>query len=502
MKIKQLVLALAACAFGSFVSAETITVSGIGKSPIGEDIALTRSQALQAAKRDALVAAVNKLNGPRAANDPKAQAAIDTMLSQLGDDVIADQSGSTDAAKNFVLKITLSIEDLQLRQLLQDAGIAKTTSRQFPVLIVMDEFFTTATDKTKPLRELVEFSSDRGSSYSVADKESANSNYSASSTSASSSQEERDVAMVADDGQTTVAARGKKKKKSASVNDQSESASAAYSRDNSVSASEHDKVTFKKLVEYQPQNVGPDKQNFTYSALLREAGKYDLNFIDNDLFRSKYFKTGKPLTLEELQNGPELARYVQAARDFKADYFMVGNSIIIQGKVDDSTGQYTCDGLVSLKSYSTEDGTALASDARTESASGNSPDQCRVNVANKLAKFVGSTVGSAIGNYWRQRDTYGREYTVRLVSLLGKLSEDNKDDFADALEKIKGVQNKVVVRRSDRQNYEVSITYKGDSDLAREIRRAAKEKEGFGKIGRKTDGTTMMFCLEGDCPEK
>lgn len=502
MKLKKIALALAASALCSLAGAETITVSGIGKAPIGEDIALTRSQALNAAKRDALVAAVNKLNGPRAANDPKVQAAIDSMLTQLGDEVIADQSGSTDGAKNFVLRLTLAIDDLQLRQLLQDGGIAKTTSRQYPVLIVMDEFFTTATDKTKPLRELTEFSAESSSRLSVADRENASLNASASRTRASSSHEDSDNAVVADDGQTTVAARGKKKKKSASVSDENASVNASYSRDNSVDAASSDKVSFRKLVEYQPQNVGPDKQNFTYAALLREAGKYDLNFIDNDLFRSKYFRTGKPLTLEELQNGPELARYVAAARDFKADYFMVGNSIIIQGKIDDSTGQYTCDGLVSLKSYSTEDGTALAADARTESAAGNSPDQCRVNVANKLAKFVGSTVGSAIGNYWRQRETYGREYTVRLVSLLGKLSEDNKDDFADALESIKGVQNKIVVRRSDRQNYEVSITYKGDGDLAREIRRNAKDKDGFAKLGRKTDGTTMQFCLEGDCPEK
>ena len=502
MKLKKIALALAASALCSLAAAETITVSGIGKAPIGEDISLTRSQALNAAKRDALVAAVNKLNGPRASNDPKVQAAIDSMLTQLGDDIIVDQSGSTDGAKNFVLRLTLAIDDLQLRQLLQDGGIAKTTSRQYPVLIVMDEFFTTATDKTKPLRELTEFSAESSSRLSVADRENAAVNASASRTRASSSHEDSDNAVVADDGQTTVASRGKKKKKSASVSDENASVNASYSRDNSVDAASSDKVSFKKLVEYQPQNVGPDKQNFTYAALLREAGKYDLNFIDNDLFRSRYFRTGKPLTLEELQNGPELARYVAAARDFKADYFMVGNSIIIQGKIDDSTGQYTCDGLVSLKSYSTEDGTALASDARTESASGNSPDQCRVNVANKMAKFVGSTVGSAIGNYWRQREAYGREYTVRLVSLLGKLSEDNKDDFADALEAIKGVQNKIVVRRSDRQSYEVSITYKGDGDLAREIRRSARDKEGFAKLGRKTDGTTMQFCLEGDCPEK
>lgn len=502
MQLKTLVTALALFGLSLPVQAELIKVSGIGRAPIGEDIALTRSTAMQAARRDALVAAVNKLNGPRAANDPRVQAAIDAMLRQIGDEVIVEQSGSTDGAKNFVMRLTLAIDDLQLRQLLQDTGIAKTTARQYPVLIVMDEFFTTATDKMRPLRELTEFSAESSTRSSVKDQESASDQYSSSSTSATSSSEEGERTVVADDGETTVAAKGRGKRRAAAVNDSEESAGSAYSRDNSQEHSESDKLSFRKLVEYQPQNVGPDKQNFTYAALLREAGKYDLAFIDNDLFRSKYFRTGKPLTLEELQNGPELARYVAAAREQKADYFMIGNSIIIQGKKDKATGEFGCDGLVSIKSYATEDGAVLASDARTESASGNSPDQCRVNVANKLARFVGSTLGASIHHYWRQREAYGREYSVRLVSLLGRLTDDQKDDFADALEGIKGVQNKIVVRRSDRQTFEVNITYKGDADLGREIRRAARELEGFAKMGRKADGSSLQFCLEGDCPDR
>ncbi len=481
-------------------AAETLSISGTGRVPIGENVAHTRQAALHAAKRAALVAAVNKLNGPKAAQDPQVQEAIDTMLEQVGDDLIAEQNASTDANRQFVLRVTLAFDALKLRQMLQDAGIASTTARQFPILVVMDEFFTTATDKTKPLRELVEFRSDRASSFSQADRASFDSANASSSSSAMAGREHRAAAVAADNGQVAVAARSQQSAQYAAQSQRSASERVSASRDNSVAASSQESVAFRKLVEYQPQNVGPDAVNYTYAALLREGNQFDLSLLDNDLFRSRYLKNAQPLTLAALQQGTGLGRYVQAAREFKADYFMAGNAIIIQGPVDPSTGQVTCDGLVSLKAYSTEDGHVLAADARTESASGNSADQCRVNVSNKLARFVGSTLGSSIHGFWRQRQTYGREYTIRLVSLKGQLSEDHRDDFADALETLQGVQNKIQVRRSDRQGYEVMLTYKGDADLAREIRRAVRDKRGFSNMGRKMDGTTMLFCLESDCP--
>jgi hypothetical protein len=502
MKLKHLTAALLCAGLISTAHAETISVSGVGKAPITADVALTRTQAMEQAKRDALTQAINKMNGPRAANDPKVQAAIDTISKQIGDDLIADQTASRDAANNFVVRLTLSIDDLKLRQLLQDAGIASTTARNFPILIVMDEFFTTATDKTKPLKELVEYSHDKSKSFAANDKASQFSKESGSETSAYSQKTDVSKAAVSDGYYGTSAASAKGTQSTAAVSDASYNAEQGSSSETSVKAEQKDVVSFKKLVEYQPQNVGPDKQNYTYAALLRQAAKYDLAMIDSDLFKSKYL-TGKPLTIEEMQAGREFARYIDAARsDAKADYFMVGSSVIIQGPKNPATGQFTCDGLVTLKAYSTEDGSTLTADARTESASGNSPDQCRVNVANKMANFVGSTVGSTIGNFWRQRETYGREYTISLVSLLSNLPENAKDDFADALDSIKGVQGSAKERRSDKSVYEVSLTYKGDKSISREINAALKKVPGFEKAGRAVKGTSIRVCLEGPCPDK
>lgn len=493
--------------------AEEITVSGIGKAAITPDIAVTREGSMRAAKRDAVVAAITKLNGSTASNDPKIQAAIDQIVIQIGDDKISDQTNSKDGANNFVTKVTLRMDELEFRKLVQDHGIASTAARNYPILIVMDEFFTTPTDHQKPLRELVEYSHDKtgtldashssAESSSSADSASSSGTYAGASSFAASGSSSGAISVDGNyaSGHRSGSASGSVREKSSSTSDSNNQSSSASSNDDKLFAQKKDVVNFKKLVEYQPQNVGPDKNNYTYTAIVREANKFDLNLIDNDLFRSKYF-TGKPLTMDEIQNSSELSRYVAAARDSKADYFMVGNTVIINNGQSAATGTFVCDGLATLKVYSTEDGTILATDARSESASGNSPDQCRANVANKLAGFVGTTLGSTIQNYWRQREEYGREYNVRLVSLLGNLSDDNKDAFAEALEKMDGVKSKIIDRKSTRSEYEIALTYKSDKSISREIGSTLKKVAAFKSVGRKTDGTTIKVCLEGPCPEK
>jgi hypothetical protein len=512
LKKISLALGLAACCAAPAL-AEEITVSGIGKAAITPDIALTRESALRAAKREAVVAAVTKLNGSTAANDPKVQAAVDRIVVQIGDDKIYDQTSSRDAANNFVTKVSLRLDDLELRKLVQDAGIASTAARNYPILIVMDEFFTTPTDQQKPLRELVEYSHDRTATLDAkhADSESA-----ASSASSSSSANHDGASSFSAGGSASAAfadstgsgnghhsahASGAAKESSNSQSADSAHSSSSASSSDALFQQKKDVVNFKKLVEYQPRNAGPESNNYTYAAVVREAGKYDLNLLDNDLFRSRYF-TGKPLTMEEMQNSSELTRYVAAARDNKADYFMVGNTVIINNGKNPDTGTFVCDGLVTLKAYSTEDGSILTTDARSESASGESPDKCRSNVANKLAGFVGSTLGSTIQNFWRQREEYGREYNVRLVSLLGNLSDDNKDAFAEALEKMDGLKSKVIDRKSTRSEYEVAFTYKGDKSVSREIGSALRKVAAFKSAGRKSDGTSIKVCLEGPCPDK
>ena len=86
MKKKSLVMAMTLLSplMSLCVQAETLTVSGIGKAPITADAALTRTESLLSAKRDAIIQLVNKINGPRSADDPAIQAKLDLSQTNRG----------------------------------------------------------------------------------------------------------------------------------------------------------------------------------------------------------------------------------------------------------------------------------------------------------------------------------------------------------------------------------------------------------------------------------
>lgn len=497
----------------SVALAEVLNFSGEGKAPITPNISETRAESLRLAKRAAIIAAVNKMNGPTASNDPKVQEAIEKIVVQIGDDKIADQTNAKDAANNFVTRLTIRMDDLEFRKLLQDQGIASTADRNFPILIVMDEFFSTPTDNNKPLRELVEYSHDKtdtaesslaaAESSSSANSSSSKSAYDGAANYAGSRSSSGSVGGYGYDGgysasgRQSASASGSSREKSANASDSSSQASASASLDAKSFDQKKDLVNYKKLIEYQPQNVGPSDKNLTYTAIVREAMKYDLRLLDNDKFRSKYF-TGKPMTIQELQNSSELSRYVDAARDNKADYFMVGNTIIQNSGMKD--GQYVCSGQVTIKAYSTEDGSILTADTRGETAIGINPDDCRGNVANKLAGFVGATVGSSIKDFTRQREVSGREFNIQLVSLLGNLTGRTTSSFSKAISSIKGINSKLNVRKSTNKEYEVSLTYKGDEPLSDLMGGAIDTVAALKSADWIVNGTTIKVCLEGKCP--
>ena len=101
-----------------------------------------------------------------------------------------------------------------------------------------------------------------------------------------------------------------------------------------IHAEDHDNVSFKSLVKYQPQGSAPETLNLTYGALVGQLQDYDLRVFDNDIFRSRYFKD-KPLTLDQMVNGSELSRYGEFAKtEANADFFLAGTSVIVDtGKI-------------------------------------------------------------------------------------------------------------------------------------------------------------------------
>lgn len=517
-----LLAAALACAAAPAFAAELV-ISGEGAAPITADIALTRETSQLAAKKAAVLAAIKKVNGPQAGDDPKVRAALEEIVQQVGNDAIRDISTRRDAANNFVTSLKLVMDDKDFRKLVSDAGIGVKTANSYPVLVVMDEYFTTPTDLNKPLREVVEYFSDKSTHYkenlqaaaqssasaSASESSAQRSNFAAQGSASASANERAYVntynGVGAASGQYSAsksyAASGAAASASQSAS-QSQSQESA-SLNHAVDAGQNDVQSYKKLVEYQPQAVGPSERSYTYEAILREAASYDLNVLDNALFRSRYF-TGKPLTMAELQAGPELARYVQAARDdVHADYFMMGSTIIYDLGKDPATGASRCDGVVTLKAFSTADSKVLATDARSESASGNSPDQCRVNVANKLATFTGSVVSTQIAEYWKNRNMYGQQYSVRLISLLGQLGFQPKNNFRKVLEQVRGVKDVPVQRKSDNAEVEYSVQYNGETPIADAIGELISSTPAFSAFPNfdvSTNGTNVRICLESSCP--
>ena len=381
------------------VFAAMLEFRGEGKAPINPDNnAATVMAAKNNAKRNAVNVAIRSLIGPAAANDPKVKEAIENILPQIDDSKIIRHNPSRDGENNYVLPITIRIDDLEFRQLLQTEGIAPTADRTSKVLALMDEYHTTPTDMQKPLKEVIEYSHDKTAtseaSLSAASGASSETKASSREASASSANYAAKAQYGAHASGYGYSAGGSASGQVAASGAQRSQSSADYSDKSSESArldtksfdQQKNVVNFKKLVEYQPRNVGPSKSNATYNELLNMAGQYDLNFMNSTVFRSKYFPN-KAVTLDDLANGPELDKYVQQARKEGAEYFMMGNAIMRD------LGHNQCDGDVSIAAYSVDDNTSLTATTHNESARGTSPDDCRVTLAKKLAYFVGKTIG-------------------------------------------------------------------------------------------------------------
>jgi len=494
----------------TIASAEMLEVIGVGKAPITGNNSATVAAATKNAKRAAVEELLTKLISPTAPNDPNVRAAMEKILVQIGDNKIVRRKAAKDEENNYELTITVRIDTLEFLKLMQTQGIAPTGDRLSKILVVMDEYHTTPTDKQKPLREVVEYSHDKtataAASLSAASSESSNTNASARESSASradyaAGRQSSGYASgghsgmyggggYASGGQSSGYAAGSAAQRSSSSADYSNQSAASSSLDQQSFAQKKDVVNFKKLVEYQPQNVGPDKENLTYAALMREARKFDLAMMDNSVLRSTYFR-GKALTIQEMDNSPELARYVEFARKNKADYFMMGNSIIRD------LGGNQCDGVVSLKAFSTEDNELLAADMHNESARGTSSDDCRASVANKLAYFVGKTIGSSIKDYHRQREVSGKEYTVVLLSAMGDLTGRMTSSFSRGLAKLKGLNSKVNVRNSTNREYEVMLAYKGEVPFADALGEVLDAVPALKQADYTVNGTRIEICLEG-----
>lgn len=513
-----------------------IEARGVGTVKITDDLASVRTSALRQAKRNAVLAALDKVVGAGTSKSADVQAKLDDLVIQVGEESFYSPVPSS-VDGQYQVSITLRMDDKALRTQISDLGLAlnTTTTRSQPILVMMDEFFTTPTNLRAPLEELTEFRHEEGSSYN--EKEAASSSkkaaYAASSNSAYASKEQaayavkesaagrvsaaRDtqVAGAARDGyggQAAVAGRDSARYDAASAS--SRQAAGAASRQvaaasssnvaaasssqsayaHNVSAEDHNNTYFRKLVKYQPQNTGPDKKNYTYNELKGQLGDLDIKVIDNALFKSKYFGN-RAITLDQLENGAELAKYTEFARqEATADYLMIGSSVIYDVGVDKNSGQPACTGVASTKTFSTKTGEDIGSATQSEAAIGISSDDCRAKLAGKLAASLGNQVGKRIQDFVKRRTMYGAEYVIRLTG--GTLTLMNRTAFNQALKNVPGLE-KATQRQAGTDKLEVVATYRGTDPLDQAVAMALGSNPMFGGLDSMVDGNIVTLCMNG-----
>ncbi len=480
MKTRLSFLLMAAGSVGLCLpaGAEELQVVGSGtvnvKSGAPADV---RERATMAAKARAVAIAVDRVLGPDASLDPKVAPKLDQVVAQVPASAIIDTRAAR-VGDNYQVTVTLVLDQKQFRELLSDFGIALNTStaRAQGILAVMDEFLTTPRDIRAPVEELEEFHHEAGGSYQDTSK--------MASSDKSSAQ-----------GGSSFHGHGEGVSVGAVDSLSAHSASSSSAKMN-VSASEHDNTSYKKLVRYQPQGVTPEKVSQTYNALIGELQDFDLRVIDNDVFRSKYFKD-HPVTIDQLENSEQLSRYVGFARsDANADFFMVGTSVIIDSGTNPSTGERNCSGVVTVKTYSTLTGESIASETASEVAAGGDLNDCAGNVAKKLARVAGASIGRRVQDYWKRRNAYGREYMVTLLTK-ASLPLMVRMAFIHAIKATPGVESSTSRVSTDRQ-VQLVVTYKGTDSLDQAVATGLASNPAFSSLDARMEGTTVTFCM-GPC---
>lgn len=457
----------------SAISAE-IEISGTGSSPISGDFASVTAVATENAKRSAVMRAIEKVLGVDATKNPKVMEKFDAIFSQYSTFRISENSNPSKIGNEYKIELTLKFDDLKFRQLLLDQGVSVNNSnvRGNTILVILDEYFTSPSNIRQPLRELVSFTQNKTNLYAESDK---------------SKSEHKEMEAVKDrDG---MAKRGSMDKDV---------------RIHDVKAKSTDNVSFKKLVEYQPTNVGADKQrNDSYNKLKDLFQQYDLKILDNGMFRSAYLGN-KSMTFKDMESSPELVKYVAYARDkAKADFFTAGTTVIFnEGQVAGTGGQYSCTGVISVKTFSTVNSEDIASDTVSSQAVGTNPDDCRAQVAQKLASTIGSNISAKIQDYYKRRQMYGQEYTLTFTGVSFQMSEV----LFETLRSTEGFQD-IKERGLNGDKYEVVVTYKGSTPLPRALYRTIMKNPSLASMiganfNPKIEGQSVLINLGSSAGKK
>lgn len=444
------------------------------------------SEAQDNALKSGISILIDRTLGANASKKPEIQEKFDEILSQSSTYIVDQNFTGEVIDNNYVAKAFLTVDETEFRTLLSDMGVAINTQavRAHSIMIVMDEFFARPSDLTKNVltKEVTTYKYDYDEKLKDTEKASSSAHANVNSRGGSSNsynvnaKSKGSYNANASGGYSSAYGGGgysgsskgnhnnSYKAKGASSNNYNYSASAGQksSYGHFVDYGKKENEFFQNIKEYDVASPKAENLNFTQPALQEAFVMYDIRALDNDVFKSKYFK-GQPISSDKLTNSAELASYVEAARkDAKADFFAIGVSYITDNGKNANTGKNTCDGNVFVKVYSTVDGEVIAAGTFTETEAGNSADQARSAVAKKIGNELGEVLSKKIQDYWKRRMMYGSEY---IVQIKGNFVPVERIAINKALQNVEGIKN-VTLRNTEPSQSEFTVNYSGTEGIA------------------------------------
>lgn len=129
MKKTTLALALATILASTFAHALEIETRGVGtaQKSLFSNAADIRGAAMRQAKRNAVLAALDKVVGAGTRNNPKVQEQLEELIAQVGEQVFYDPMPDM-VGDTYRINITLRMDDKQLRSVISDLGLALNTN--------------------------------------------------------------------------------------------------------------------------------------------------------------------------------------------------------------------------------------------------------------------------------------------------------------------------------------------------------------------------------------
>lgn len=494
------------------------TVFGEGRAPIGAgDAAAIRNASKQDAIRDAVIKGIKDATALDASDPIKFGAIVNEVAKQLRNVKVVEERRE---GSEFVTKIEVVVDRKEVKNAIRGTDLDKANDRSFSLLMMVDEFVTNTRDLKMPLKELVEFNSDKSSSFSdkslnasasssqnsaaVAGSSSINA-ASASSTKVAGSSNSSLAAGQSNaygsaglaaqqnssyGGQASSASALSAKKEFAAASS-SKSANSAIDQKN-IQESSRDTQSYRKLVEYQDTSK-PGANAYFLPAFTENVKYYDLKVLDSAIIRSKFFGDAK-ITLNALTNGAQMAKFSEFARKANADFLMLGSSTVIEG--DKNSIGISCVVNAEVKAFATAGSEVIAAKGESMQASGTNIEQCASIASGKIADKIAPVFASAVLNYWADRAARGFEYTV-LFKSASKLTTDMKDEFAEAMGEVKGA-SAAVMKDETANSVKYTVTIKGKPNVGLEISRVLKSKSNFtGKpLDRIVEGQDITLCLD------